>query len=451
MNWYQHRRSLGIIGTVLVIAALTVAIAANIHITGLPVRPLSCSRIDCTDEIYDLRTPYAWFAFAAAVAWFIGFLLLSSARPSRTVLGAVPEARGWKRPGFLLLVGLLLGVVVPWLLVMFGQVSRGVPRIALLLMLATATVHITLWWWLRSRSGKDRAAWSAAFAIQIIGSLLLVALLVTPQLPIGLQFLPVIQLLIYLGGTRIAVGALRTDATQDERRVQSSPSGPVPTLVVRLTVGFIAIATIWAAWPQPVSDVLQARIERGNWPLKTTDRQTSWVPSPSNQSPAPSPSSTPTAPPTGSPSKTAPQCTAEVLDVTIDGWDAATGIRAASINVTNENGEAACELRGRPDFRVLQSAEDLHLEVTDLEPYREVAETVQPDMVLDPGESARALLYWRGERSAYDDDSAQLAQVRFDELWVDARFEFYGPSATSESPIDLVPNGTIEIGQWSSP
>lgn len=451
MNGHQYRGSFGIIGAALLIAALTVAIAANIHITGLPERPLSCSRIDCTDVIYDLRTPYAWLALAAVVAWFVGFLLLGCARPSRSVLGTVPKVRGWKRPGFLLTVGLVLGVVVPWLLVIFGHVSRGVPRIALLLMLATATVHITLWWWLRHRSGKDRGAWSAAFAIQIIGSLVLVALELTPQLPVGLQFMPVIQLFIYLGGALIAVGALQADAAQDKRRIQSATSGSVPTLVDRIVVGFIAIATIWAAWPQPISEDLQARIERGNWPLSTTDRQTSWVPGPSNQSPAPLPSSTPTEPPTASPSETAPQCTAEVLDVTIDGWDAATGIRAASINVTNENGQAACELRCRPDFRVLQSAEDLHLEVTDLESSREVAEIVQPDMVLGPGESARALLYWRGERSAYDDDSAQRAQVRFHEQWVDARFEFHHPSATSDSPIDLVPNGTIEIGQWSSP
>src|SRR5699024_2218210 len=164
-------------------------------------------RIDCTDVIYDLRTPYAWLALAAVVAWFVGFLLLGCARPSRSVLGTVPNVRGWKRPGFLLTVGLVLGVVVPWLLVIFGHVSRGVPRIALLLMLATATVHITLWWWLRHRSGKDRGAWSAAFAIQIIGSLVLVALELTPQLPVGLQFMPVIQLFIYLGGALIAVGA----------------------------------------------------------------------------------------------------------------------------------------------------------------------------------------------------------------------------------------------------
>lgn len=52
-----------------------------------------------------------------------------------------------------------------------------------------------------------------------------------------------------------------------------------------------------------------------------------------------------------------------------------------------------------------------------------------------------------GGRSAYEDDSERQAQVHFEDQWIDAPFACH--DNRSDSPIDLVEQGDIEIEQAS--
>src|SRR5690625_3959847 len=60
---------------------------------------------------------------------------------------------------------------------------------------------------------------------------------------------------------------------------------------------------------------------------------------------------------------------------------------------------------------------------------------------------AVATVLARGGRSAYEDDSERQAQVHFEDQWIDAPFACH--DNRSDSPIDLVEQGDIEIEQAS--
>lgn len=70
-------------------------------------------------------------------------------------------------------------------------------------------------------------------------------------------------------------------------------------------------------------------------------------------------------------------------------------------------------------------------------------EPVHTGIVLESGQSAQSLLYWRAELNAYEDDSERQAQVHFEDQWIDAPFACH--DNRSDSPIDLVEQGDIEI------
>lgn len=54
--------------------------------------------------------------------------------------------------------------------------------------------------------------------------------------------------------------------------------------------------------------------------------------------------------------------------MTVDGWDAATGTRAAALVVTNDDASSACQLQGLPNLRIMQSGQDLEINVNEYEP-----------------------------------------------------------------------------------
>ena len=100
-----------------------------------------------------------------------------------------------------------------------------------------------------------------------------------------------------------------------------------------------------------------------------------------------------------------------------------------------------------PELRIMQAGQDLDVNV---------ASTNSPNMnrkpetiTIGPGQSAQAIVYWRGERGAHHDDSAQQVEVMVNGSWLDAAFEFHEHMQPMESPFDVVDGSELEIGQWS--
>jgi hypothetical protein len=95
--------------------------------------------------------------------------------------------------------------------------------------------------------------------------------------------------------------------------------------------------------------------------------------------------------------------TSIALSVTVGGFDAAMGLRALGIRLTN-CGKSAYRLRGEPTVRLLD-AEHKPFEIT-----VNAAEAPQlpdqylgpaPEVVLAPGESAAAMVLWRNTLTDY--------------------------------------------------
>lgn len=123
----------------------------------------------------------------------------------------------------------------------------------------------------------------------------------------------------------------RSTAPKKEPEHPSAERDTVVSTLIATAAGgvVIAIATTWAALTRPIPEDLQPRVEAGDWPI----RQDPDPPPPVESPRSPTPSRTPATEPT----RQAPACTAAAVDVTIDGWDAATGARAAAFVVTNEH------------------------------------------------------------------------------------------------------------------
>lgn len=258
---HSPRRYWGIVGMSLVFAAILTVMFTNLHIRGLPSKPSFCNTIDCSDAIYALRTPYAWIAVDAVLVGFMGFIMLRRSRPIRWAkYSAPPRARTSASAWFALLIGLLIGIWLPWLIFMMGS-STSVPKFTLLAFLGAGIVHFTLWWRLRWKTGRDRGAWSAALTIQVLTTLLLVPNVLT-QLFVPM-LLPLAQLASFFIGVAIATWTRRPDnAGSPPRKKTATGSNPQPALTGML-VGLIAIAATWASWAQPVPENLQARLDNG--------------------------------------------------------------------------------------------------------------------------------------------------------------------------------------------
>lgn len=125
------------------------------------------------------------------------------------------------------------------------------------------------------------------------------------------------------------------------------------------------------------------------------------------------------------------------------------GTRAATLIVTNEGGDYDCQLRGTPDFRLVEAGVDLDLDIDSLELSYETNEPLYTNITLEPGQSAEAALFWRGEQRSYQDEAAQQAQVKLSDVWVDVDVDVTGLNGTDVSPFDLRQHSELEIGKWS--
>lgn len=132
----------------------------------------------------------------------------------------------------------------------------------------------------------------------------------------------------------------------------------------------------------------------------------------------------------------------------VPGWDATPGARAAALVVTNDDAHA-CQLQGRPELRIFPAGQSLEVNVKEYELSENNQENYFADTIA-PGQSTQATLYWRGERSAYHDDSAQKVEVYVNEAWVAAEFRFSEHVPVMDSPFDLIHDEDLEIGQWRS-
>lgn len=434
---FQQRHTWSILGTALVLAAFITIIAAVFHIDGLPSQPFACDEFECADPIYDLRAPYGAVTGSAFLAGTTGFLLLTLGRPIHSTR-FTQRPCGWSRVGInsLLAVGVSFGVLFPWWAL--TQMPWTVPRLTLVITLGLTLVHFTVWYWLRRQHGKDRDAWATALIIQAAASFLTVAISV-PLFFFAPWLALVAQPIFLLIGAKL--GALPPKEEPEHPSAERDTVVSTPRLIATAAGGVvIAITTTWAALPRPIPQDLQPRVEAGDWPIQQDPD-----PPPPVESPrSPTPSRTPATEPT----RQAPACTAAAVDVTIDGWDAATGARAAALVVTTEHTSQACQLQGIPEFRILQAGEDLNVTVSE---YGLSSETqdVYENITVGPGESAEATLHWRGERSAYHDDSAQQAEIRIDNTWIEAEFEFHQSAIPRSSPFDLIKHSELKISEWT--
>lgn len=434
-----RRHMWGIAGTLLIIAAFIVLCAASVHVRGLPAEPWACDEFDCADPIYDLRAPYVPITIGALLTGTVGIILLILARPIRWASFA-GRPRGWSRAllNTILCVGLAAGVLIPWWALLSGVINWSVPTVSLVVVLGLTTVHIMLWAWLRRQHGRDRDSWGAALAVQAIVSVATVSIS-APFLPLTYLLAPPMQLILLLVGARIAAKMLQGEG-EEQYLEREKAASTIQIVAVAGLVVVIGIGTVWASLPRPVPEALQARIDAGDWPIRKDAEESR------PQQPAPSEPAART--PATQPTQAAPECKASALDMTIEGWDAATGARAATLVVTNSHASDACQLQGLPGFRIIQAGDDLDVEINeyDISPS---TEDLYSTITIGPQESAESVLYWRGERSAYHDDSTQRAQVLIDDTWVQADFEFQEGNTPSDSPFDVVEHSELDISKWS--
>lgn len=131
----------------------------------------------------------------------------------------------------------------------------------------------------------------------------------------------------------------------------------------------------------------------------------------------------------------APACEVSDVGVSIDSWDAAMGASAATLVVTNQHTDDDCQLHGAPDFQLIQGGEDLDLQVDDLDPSPENSHDLHSDITIGPGDTAKAILYWRSERRTAP--PAQRAQVNFNGEWVEAELDLAYFDTEAESLFDV--------------
>ncbi|OAV62868.1 DUF4232 domain-containing protein [Enteractinococcus helveticum] len=254
-----------------------------------------------------------------------------------------------------------------------------------------------------------------------------------------LLILPVSHPIALFLGPLLITRSRDRDSTANYDDAPNRPASKRQRTATIASIVVIACTAIWAAWPR----YLTGDIERSGPEHHPSPR----METPSD-SPTPSPITPPATPePTAAPTQAASACEASALDVTIGGWDAATGARGAGIVVTNHSA-GACQLQGMPDLRIIQAGQDLEVNVSEYELSEDGQETYST-ITVGPGQSAQAIVYWRGERGAHHDDSAQQVQIMVNGAWLDAAFEFHEHMQPMDSPFDVLPGSELEIGKWT--
>jgi len=149
----------------------------------------------------------------------------------------------------------------------------------------------------------------------------------------------------------------------------------------------------------------------------------------------------PTAPPTGVDVDV--PCTPADLALTVGGFDAALGARAASVVATN-TGTTPCLLVGTPTVTLLQGGRPLQLTV---EPGRDPSgnPAVVVPVGLAPGAAAFVLLGWRTYGGWADAGTPQSVTVDLGSGAVPAAL----PTDLGPAPFDVADGGTWEIAPWA--
>ncbi|MGY1824694.1 DUF4232 domain-containing protein [Geodermatophilus sp. SYSU D00079] len=167
------------------------------------------------------------------------------------------------------------------------------------------------------------------------------------------------------------------------------------------------------------------------------------APAPSPPPPLPAPVTTPPPPPVAADLR----CTPEDLDLTVVGFDAALGARAASVQAHN-TGDVACWVEGVPVVTLLQGGRPLSLTV---EPGNGPTggPAVAQRVGLVPGGTASALLTWRTYAGWADAETPQSVTVALDPASpaVEAGIVGGPPGA----PFDLADGGAWGIAPWAPP
>lgn len=208
------------------------------------------------------------------------------------------------------------------------------------------------------------------------------------------------------------------------------------------TAGF-GVTAVVALLAAGLSAVLPA--EDATVPSAVTQAAPTSAPPPTPSTPSPPPTVVPEPAPTAAPTGVAAEvpCATADLALTVGGFDAAMGARAAAVTATN-TGAAACLLTGTPTVTLLQGGTPLTLVV---EPGRDPSGLpgVVAPIGLAPGDSAFVLLGWRTYAGWADAETPQSVTVDLGDGSVDVPVvSAYGPA-----PFDIADGGTWEVAPWA--
>ncbi|WP_409484314.1 DUF4232 domain-containing protein [Arsenicicoccus dermatophilus] len=179
------------------------------------------------------------------------------------------------------------------------------------------------------------------------------------------------------------------------------------------------------------------------------DLRNAYPPAPTPRVAPPTPPPSPPAPPPRPSRSTASMprpCTSGDLTLAVAGWDAALGITAASLVITN-HAATACFVDGQPDIRLVQAGEDLWLRTP------ATATSDRGRVTVLPGHTAAASMTWKGSRQMADTRNDQTLTVR---ITAGDLIEPYSrPVLTVTLPaggeqMDVVDGAYVQVGPWRS-
>ncbi|MFQ6486184.1 DUF4232 domain-containing protein [Brachybacterium epidermidis] len=467
------------VGVTLVLAALAVMTAVGIHASQLgddPAWLFDCNDTTCVDLWADARSHYLRVSASAVAAGLLGWALIGAARPADgSDWSPQPWAKAWRptqsderrfgAPGWatvVIAIGPILAVRTGWTALLIST-----PLAIALLCGLGALMSIVVWLGLRERTGQDRLAWFGATAVVLAGGA--VGALTTAALfPLIFLWAPGAAILVAIAVMILARhGIQRWLSDKDGTPIPTDPeaqatawvTGPVGTVFTIGTVLLITAVAVMAAWPvdAPAKDAWMYGTAGGQAATPSAEAKDPAAQQPSSTSqdarsaPSPEPEAAPG--PAIVPAEIL-DCRPDQLELSIGGWDSATGDSWAVLKAQG-TAEEPCALRGRPELVITQGGDRIDLRH---EPLAEDSHLQDPALgvVLEPGSTARAQLYWPGYRTAADKETPQSATVILTDGTdpIRATLEQADGDVVVPAPFDLkdgVEGGAeIQVGVWST-
>ncbi|WP_113839330.1 DUF4232 domain-containing protein [Blastococcus sp. TF02A-26] len=375
-----------------------------------------------------------WWVGAGGVLTLLGVVLLTLALPSTTSRsGARAAAR--PRPAGLhalaaaaVVAGATVVLALPaWFSLLLGE--HLLPMVAVGGWLAEAVLLAAVHAWATAVS--SRRSWAAGLTASAAG--------LAAAVPVSLAgvHLGDAWAVLLAQGVAVAGAVLVTRAVAGPWRTARAGTG------LRVAGVLAVLAIVAGVLVAATSTVEQDRVAA--FPS---------LPEPAYPPPDAVPPPVPVPPAPTVPEATPPEpvladvpCDPADLLLSVGGFDAALGARAASVEATNA-GAAPCWLEGVPAVTLWQGGRPLRLVV---EPGS--VPTGGPAVVqrvgIAPGGSAYALLTWRTYAGWADDVTPQSVTVAVDPsaLPVEVRVEGRGQPA----PFDIADGGTWGIAPWAPP